>query len=106
MRPLVEDGRLFLVDSPLFQASLPNSHTRFYAHTMEELKKKAGKLFNKCEVSRLKGHGEANSDAVAEYAMKPGTRKLIQIKVSDSSSGTLKAIMADDVTARKKLLGV
>ncbi len=106
MRPLVEDGRLFLVDSPLFQASLPNSHTRFYAHTMEELKKKAGKLFNKCDISRLKGHGEANSDAVAEYAMKPGTRKLIQIKVSDSSSGTLKAIMADDVTARKKLLGV
>lgn len=106
MRPLVEDGRLFLVDSPLFQASVPNSHTRFYAHTMEELKKKAGKLFNKCEVSRLKGHGEANSDAVAEYAMKPGTRKLISIKIDDSSLGTLKAIMADDVTARKKLLGV
>lgn len=105
MRPLVEDGRLFLVDSPLFQASVPNSHTRFYAHTFEELKLKAGKQFSKCELSRLKGHGEANADAVAEYAMKPGTRKLINVTVDLASKAKLHAIMADDATARKKLLG-
>lgn len=105
MRPLVEDGRLFLVDSPLFQASIPSSHTRFYAHTLDDLKLKAGKLFSKCEISRLKGHGEANAEAVAEYAMRPGSRKLISVTVNSSSRGTLHDMMADDVTARKKLLG-
>lgn len=105
MRPLVEDGRLFLVDSPLFQASVPNSHTRFYAHTMDDLKLKAGKVFSRCELSRLKGHGEANPEAVAEYAMRPGSRKLISVTVDAASKAKLHAIMADDVTARKKLLG-
>lgn len=105
MRPLVEDGRLFLVDSPLFQASVPNSHTRYYAHTLDDLKLRAGKTFGKCDISRLKGHGEANPEAVAEYAMRPGSRKLISVTVDATSKAKLHAIMADDVTARKKLLG-
>lgn len=106
MKPFVEDGRLFLVDSPLFQAAVKGKDLRYYAHTMDQLKLKAGKDFGKCDITRLKGHGEANANAVAEYAMQPGTRKLIKVTLDMGSTTAIREIMSDDVTARKKLMGI
>lgn len=106
MPGLIEDGRVYIVDSPLFKATVQGTHERFYAHTMESLKKKAGRKFSKCDISRLKGHGEANADEVGEYAMNIGTRKLIQVSLTDDTLKTTNDLMGDDSEPRKKLLGL
>lgn len=106
MKPLLEAGRVYVVDAPLFRAAIPNSQKRFYAHSIEELKKKAGKEFSKCEIGRLKGHGEADSKEVAEYALKPETRKLIRLSFNEEDLKQIGLLMSDDVGTRKELLGV
>ena len=106
MPALLKSGRVYIVDAPLFMAAKPASQTRYYGHTMEELKKKAGKDFSKCEITRLKGHGQANANEVAEYAMNPATRKLIQIQCTDKDFDQIRLLMSEDVEARKELLGV
>lgn len=106
MPELLKSGRVYVVDAPLFVAALPASQRRYYGHTMEELKKKAGKDFSRCVVTRLKGHGQANVAEVAEYALNPQTRKLKQIRCSDEDFRQIRLLMSEEVEGRKELLGV
>ena len=73
---------------------------------MDELKKKAGRDFAKCEIGRLKGHGEADSKEVAEYALKPETRKLIRLSFTEEDLKQIELLTSDDTATRKELLGV
>lgn len=105
MPGLLERGMIYTVDAPLFKASLPGTRTRWFGHTLDEIKNKAGKSFAKCDVTRLKGHGEANPDEVAEYAM-GSTRKLIQLKWKNTDVEEIVRVMGDDISGRKELLGI
>jgi len=105
MRGLLEKGIVYTVDAPLFKGSLPGSKKRWFGHTLNDLKTKAGKDFKKLDVTRLKGHGEANPDEVAEYAMEQ-TRKLVQLTWSDSALHEMNKIMGEDIAGRKELLGI
>lgn len=104
MKEMLEKGMIFVVDAPLFLAKLPNQKNRIYAHTMEELKAKTGKQFSKCEITRLKGHSEADADEVREYAMNPTTRNLIQLKFTDADYKRAAELMGKDIDERKDLL--
>jgi len=73
---------------------------------MDDLKKQAGKNFARCDITRLKGHGEANYEAVAEYAMDPATRRLINVRFKDEDFAQLQLLMSDDVGERRELLGL
>jgi DNA gyrase/topoisomerase IV subunit B len=105
MTALLEKGIVYTVDAPLFKGSIPSTKTRWFAHTMEELKVKAGKDFKRLDVTRLKGHGEANPDEVAEYAME-STRKLVQLVWTDPDLKEMNKIMGEDIAGRKELLGI
>ena len=100
MKPLIEDGRLFVALPPLFK--IQSGKDIEYAYTVEEMKEKsAGK---KCEIQRYKGLGEMNADQLCETTMKPGTRTLIRVNIEDAqlAEKRVSILMGDDVPPRKE----
>ena len=100
MRPLIEDGRLYVALPPLFK--IQSGKKIEYAYTVEEMKEKSkGK---KCEIQRYKGLGEMNADQLCETTMKPGTRTLIRVKIEDAqlAEKRISVLMGDDVAPRKE----
>ncbi len=100
MRPLIEDGRLYVALPPLFKIQC--GKTIEYAYSMDEMKEKI--KGRKCEVQRYKGLGEMNADQLCETTMKPGTRTLIRVNIEDAqlAEKRVSVLMGDDVPPRKE----
>ena len=99
MKPLIEDGRLFVALPPLFK--IQSGKNIEYAYTIEEMKEKSkGK---KCDIQRYKGLGEMNADQLCDTTMHPGTRTLIRVNIEDAqlAEKRVSVLMGDDVPPRK-----
>ena len=100
MKPLIEDGRLFVALPPLFK--ITSGKTVEYAYTVEEMQQKTkGK---KCEIQRYKGLGEMNAEQLWETTMNPRKRLLVRISIDDPLivDNRVSVLMGNDTFARKK----
>ncbi len=100
MKPLIEDGRLYIALPPLFL--IKTGKEKLYAYTVEEMKELTkGK---KCDVQRYKGLGEMNADQLAETTMNPQTRSLIRVNIEDAllAEKRVSVLMGDNVEPRKE----
>lgn len=102
MKPLVEQGHVYIALPPLFKVSKKNSKEFKYAwdeFELEEVKKGMGA----CEIQRYKGLGEMNADQLWETTMNPETRTLIKVTVDDLvvAERQLNILMGDNAQLRK-----
>ena len=100
MKPLIEDGRLFVALPPLFK--IQSGKNIEYAYTIDEMKEKSrGK---KCDIQRYKGLGEMNADQLCDTTMAPGSRTLIRVNIEDAqlAEKRVSVLMGDDVPPRKE----
>ena len=103
MRPLIEDGRLYLAQPPLYKLTRKKGKKEeiYYAWSDEELKAMLdGNPYN---LQRYKGLGEMNAIQLWETTMNPESRSLIQIRIDDLSASDkrISILMGDDVLPRR-----
>ena len=100
MRPLVEQGHLYIALPPLFKVK--DGKDVKYAYTSDELKELIKD--KKCEIQRYKGLGEMNAHLLWETTMNPDTRTLIRVSIDDASLAEkrVSVLMGDKVEPRKE----
>lgn len=101
MRPLIEQGMVYIATPPLFKITIKN--TVEYAWTDEELREKIGNHKN-VQIQRYKGLGEMNAEQLWETTMNPANRTLIRVLIEDESDAEnrMEILMGDDPEPRRE----
>ena len=101
MRPLIENGMVYLASPPLFKVSKGKTVEYCYdEEELEEVKKRLGKV----EIQRYKGLGEMNATQLWDTTMNPETRNLIQINIEDGvmAERRVTVLMGDKAELRRE----
>ena len=101
MRPLVEAGRVYIANPPLYKLTFSKNES-VYAYTDDELKEySSGRKME--DLQRYKGLGEMDANQLWETTMDPKNRSLIKVKITDVALAEKRVsiLMGDNVEPRK-----
>ncbi len=104
MRPLIDEGYVYIAQPPLFKLSKGKRHE--YAYSDEERDKLIEEMGGSCDVQRYKGLGEMDPEQLWETTMDPATRIMLRVTLEDAMEAdeTFSILMGDKVEPRREFI--
>ncbi len=104
MRPLLDEGHIYLAQPPLFKVSKGKRHE--YAFSDEERDRFIEEMGGSCDIQRYKGLGEMDPVQLWETTMDPKTRIMLRVTLEDAMEAdeTFSILMGDKVEPRREFI--
>ena len=105
MRPLIEQGKVYVAMPPLYKVFKRTSKGEVYRYAWNEIdltmaKKEIGE---NAHIQRYKGLGEMNAEQLWDTTMNPKTRSLLRVEINDYdvADRRLSTLMGDNAAIRR-----
>ena len=104
MRPLVEQGHVFLAQPPLYKVSKGKNEK--YAYTDEQLQTVLAEIGDGANIQRYKGLGEMNPEQLWETTMDPEKRTMLKVTLEDAieADRIFTVLMGEEVEPRREFI--